>query len=100
MHSLNIVHRDLKPANLVISGKMELKIADFGLATQIRGNQRRKTFCGTPFFIAPEIIRKQEGHAYEVDYWSCGIILYNMLYGEYPFLSDNAKSVYRLIETA
>lgn len=99
IHDQGIVHRDLKPANLVISTKMELKIADFGLASYIAGpKKRRKTFCGTPFFIAPEIFNRQEGHSFEVDYWSLGIILYTMLYGKCPFVSDNVEEVYRLIK--
>ena len=99
IHEQGVVHRDLKPANLVISTKMELKIADFGLASNISGpKKRRKTFCGTPFFIAPEIFNRQDGHSFEVDYWSLGIILYTMLYGKCPFVSDNVEEVYKLIK--
>lgn len=99
IHQQKVIHRDLKPANLVISNDMEIKIADFGLASYLRGKQRRRTFCGTPFFIAPEIINRiKVGHGYEVDYWSCGIILYTMLYGTCPFMSDNVDEVYRLIK--
>lgn len=78
---------------------MELKIADFGLASYIRGHQRRRTFCGTPFFIAPEIVKRDKnGHSFEADFWSCGIILYNMLYGVCPFMSDNVDDVYKMIK--
>lgn len=99
IHSQGVVHRDLKPANLVINTKMELKIADFGLASNITNSRRRrKTFCGTPFFIAPEIFNRKDGHSFEVDFWSTGIILYTMLYGRCPFVSDNVEEVYRLIK--
>ncbi len=77
---------------------MELKIADFGLASYVRGKSRRRTFCGTPYFIAPEIFDKKKGHSVEVDYWACGIILYTMLYGKCPFLSDNVDEVYSMIK--
>lgn len=97
IHSKSVLHRDLKPANLLISKDMQLKIADFGLAAHIpRLKGRRRTFCGTPYFIAPEIITKQ-GHSYEVDYWSVGIILYNMLCGKCPFQSESAEEVYKMV---
>lgn len=98
IHEKNVVHRDLKPANLIISNKMELKIADFGLASTIVDKKRRRTFCGTPFFIAPEIVLRKDGHSYEVDYWSAGIILYNMAYGKCPFYSETTEEVYKKIK--
>lgn len=70
---------------------------DFGLANYIRENRLRKTFCGTPFFIAPEIVKKK-GYGFEVDWWSVGIILYCMLYGDCPFMSDDVEVVYKKIE--
>lgn len=97
IHDKKVVHRDLKPANLVLTFDMKLKIADFGLASHIRGDKRRMTFCGTPFFIAPEILDKQHGHSFEVDYWCIGIILYNMVYQKCPFESDKVNEVYRQI---
>ena len=98
IHSKSIVHRDLKPANLIISSKMELKVADFGLANYILEGQRRKTFCGTPFFIAPEILNKKGGHSFEVDWWSAGVVLYNMAYGRCPFHSETTEIVYSKIK--
>lgn len=98
IHDKGVVHRDLKPANLIISNNMELKIADFGLANYIVPGKKRKTLCGTPFFIAPEILNKKEGHSFEVDWWSTGVILYNMAYGRYPFLGDTPDAVYKKIK--
>jgi serine/threonine protein kinase len=89
-----VVHRDLKPANLVIDDKMKLKIVDFGLANYIRDNRLRKTFCGTPYFIAPEIVEKKWGYGFQVDWWSVGVILYTLLYGKCPFTSDKVDEVY------
>ena len=97
IHDKNILHRDLKPANLVLTEKMEIKIADFGLAAYApKTKRKRKTFCGTPYFIAPEIITK-EGHSFEVDYWSLGIVLYHMITGVCPFQSEIPEEVYKMI---
>jgi polo-like kinase 1 len=66
LHENNIIHRDLKLANLFINNRMEVKIGDFGLSTRIKNGVRKKTMCGTPNYIAPEILEKK-GHGYEVD---------------------------------
>ena len=94
IHECGIIHRDLKPANLLLTEKNEIKIADFGLAAVVPTyRSKRKTFCGTPFYIAPEIIQKN-GHSLEVDYWSLGVTIYNMIFGQCPFYSDNADEIY------
>ena len=67
----------LKLGNLFLTDKMELKIGDFGLATRIEfDGERKRTVCGTPNYIAPEILEGKQGHSYEVDVWSIGVILY------------------------
>lgn len=68
LHSVKIVHRDIKLGNLFITEQMELKLGDFGLATKIEfDGERKRTICGTPNYIAPEVIDGKMGHSYEVD---------------------------------
>lgn len=83
LHSHRVIHRDLKLGNLFLSDKMEIKLGDFGLATKLEfDNERKKTICGTPNYIAPEILEgKESGHSYEVDVWSFGVIAYTLLIG-------------------
>lgn len=75
LHVNRIVHRDLKLANLFLNDEMMVKIGDFGLASTIENDgEMKKTLCGTPNYIAPEILHKH-GHSFEVDSWSVGCIL-------------------------
>ena len=76
MHSANILHRDLKPSNLLLNSECHVKVADFGLARFVE-NELATTACGTPNYVAPEIVA---GHGYgkEVDVWSIGVIIYIM----------------------
>jgi len=99
LHSRRVIHRDLKLGNLFLTDKMEEKIGDFGLATKLEyENDRRKTVCGTPNYIAPEIITGKEGHSYEVDIWSLGVIVYTLLIGKPPFETSDVKTTYRRIK--
>ncbi|ESN97989.1 hypothetical protein HELRODRAFT_141692, partial [Helobdella robusta] len=90
LHSINIVHRDIKMENVLVqknrNGLKKLKICDFGLATIIANNEILKTVCGTPNYMAPEIIL-QVGYGNKVDVWSVGIFMYILLYGSPPFHS-------------
>lgn len=98
LHAHRIIHRDLKLGNLFLSAKMELKIGDFGLATKLEfDGERKRTICGTPNYIAPEILEAKQGHSYEVDVWSLGVILYTMLIGKPPFETSDVKTTYRRI---
>lgn len=97
-HEQGIVHRDLKPENLLYETEQEtsiVKISDFGLARFVQ-NELATTACGTPSYIAPEIVNGK-GYGKEVDYWSIGIILYIMLCGFPPFYSDNNKELFDAI---
>ena len=86
MHQFNVIHRDLKLGNLFLSDKMEIKIGDFGLATRLEyEGERKRTICGTPNYIAPEILEGKSGHSFEVDIWAVGVIIYTLLIGKPPF---------------
>ena len=98
LHSLKIIHRDLKLANIFITENMQIKLGDFGLATQLEfDGERKRTLCGTPNYIAPEILDGKKGHSIEVDIWSIGIILYILLIGKPPFETNSAKETYKRI---
>lgn len=100
MHDRKVIHRDLKLGNIFLDEDMNAKIGDFGLATLlVSEDDRKKTICGTPNYIAPEILYgKDKGHSYEVDVWSIGIILYAMLYGKPPFQSKDVDVIYERIK--
>eukprot|EP00826_Nyctotherus_ovalis_P010374 TRINITY_DN12740_c0_g3_i1.p1 TRINITY_DN12740_c0_g3~~TRINITY_DN12740_c0_g3_i1.p1 ORF type:complete len:322 (+),score=99.48 TRINITY_DN12740_c0_g3_i1:403-1368(+) len=99
LHAHRVIHRDLKLGNLFLSDKMELKLADFGLATKLEfEGDRKRTVCGTPNYIAPEVLNGTQGHSYEVDIWSIGVILYTLLIGKPPFETSDVKTTYKRIK--
>ncbi|XP_069023359.1 serine/threonine-protein kinase PLK1 [Embiotoca jacksoni] len=98
LHNNRVIHRDLKLGNIFLNDDMEVKIGDFGLATKIEfDGERKKTLCGTPNYIAPEVLCKK-GHSYEVDVWSLGCILYTLLVGKPPFETSCLKETYNRIK--
>lgn len=101
MHKNKIIHRDLKLGNLFLNEEMEIKIGDFGLATIIEfPGQLRYTVCGTPNYIAPEILEgKNTGHSYEVDFWAIGVIVYTLIIGRPPFETEDVKETYKRIKS-
>jgi len=77
---------------------MQIKIGDFGLATKLDfEGEKKRTVCGTPNYIAPEILEGKTGHSYEVDIWSLGVILYTLVIGKPPFETSDVKTTYRRI---
>ncbi|KAK5106256.1 Cell cycle serine/threonine-protein kinase cdc5/MSD2 [Lithohypha guttulata] len=97
MHKRNVIHRDLKMGNIFLDSNMNIKIGDFGLAAVLADDQdRRTTLCGTPNYIAPEILSKSgvRGHDSKVDVWAIGIICYAMLMGTPPFQSKTQQEIY------
>jgi serine/threonine protein kinase len=98
MHDQHIIHRDLKLRNLFLTEDMQVKIGDFGLAARVEGTKRR-TICGTPNYMSPEILNVKEGHSYETDIWSVGIIMYVLIIGRPPFQAPSPKLIYSRIKT-
>lgn len=94
LHSQMVVYRDLKPENVLIDADGHTKVADFGFAKLVEG--RTWTLCGTPDYLAPEIIQSR-GHAHGVDWWALGILIFEMLSGYPPFFDDSCFGVYQRI---
>ncbi|XP_029164581.1 serine/threonine-protein kinase polo isoform X2 [Nylanderia fulva] len=98
LHQHRIIHRDLKLGNLFLNDELQVKIGDFGLATKLEHDgERKKTVCGTPNYIAPEVLTKV-GHSYEADVWSIGCIMYTLLVGKPPFETSSLKETYTRIK--
>jgi len=108
LHGQGIAHRDLKPENLLCSIDPELKeytpfrvvIADFGLSKAFGGGEALETSCGTPDYVAPEVITAEGTYDNSVDMWSCGVITYVLLCGFSPFLSSNQTGLFEKIMKA
>src|SRR5271163_1628225 len=111
MHEKRVIHRDLKLGNLFLDSRMNVKLGDFGLAALlVDDNERKRTICGTPNYIAPEVLCDNGGgHSYEVDLWSIGVIMspprtpsrswadsrYALLVGKPPFQAKEFKIIYK-----
>jgi len=101
MHNDRVIHRDLKLGNLFLDKDLNIKVGDLGLATRLSDlEEKRKTICGTPNYIAPEVIqgsKETRGHSFEVDIWSMGVILYTVLVGKPPYEAKDVKATYQRI---
>ncbi|CAN8257479.1 unnamed protein product [Cochlearia groenlandica] len=102
-HSRGVCHRDLKPENLLLDEEGNLKVSDFGLSAlsdSIRQDGLLHTTCGTPAYVAPEVISRKGYDGFKADVWSCGVILFVLLAGYLPFRDSNLMELYKKIGKA
>ena len=94
LHSQDIVYRDLKPENILLDAKGHVVLTDFGLCKEnLKPGETTGTFCGTPEYLAPEVLRKQQ-YGRPVDWWCLGTVMYEMMYGLPPYYSRNVAEMY------
>ncbi|CAG5122639.1 unnamed protein product, partial [Candidula unifasciata] len=104
-HNKNIVHRDLKPENILLDDFLNIKVSDFGFATIVKSDQELTELCGTPGYLAPEVLAQSmyenvPGYGREVDMWACGVIMYTLLCGAPPFWNRRQMMMLRSIMAA
>ena len=104
LHHRHIVHRDLKTGNLFLDENMNVKVGDFGLAALLVTEKemevkRRTTMCGTPNYLAPEILEKGRGHDEKVDLWAIGVIAYTLAVGKAPFHASTKEEIYKKLRS-
>lgn len=97
IHSKNIIHRDIKLDNILIDLNNTIKLCDFGVSKQIKQGEVIYDQCGTPAYIAPEILRNEGFQGFSADIWSAGIVLYAMVQGRVPFFTKEVQDLYLLI---
>ena len=96
LHEHNVIHRDIKPENILLDHNYRVKLSDFGWSNFCEENEKRKTFCGTPEYLSPEMVKKLP-HDYRVDIWSLGVLLFECLAGYPPFTGQSEEELFKNI---
>lgn len=99
IHRANILHRDIKLENVLINVVGEIKIGDFGVSKKMNPREVCYDMCGTPAYIAPELLTNNGYSGFKADIWSAGVCLYAMLVGSVPFKASNMPKLHELIKS-
>ncbi len=98
LHSQGIAHRDIKLENVLLDADLNIKLIDFGFSTQQTSPKKAKLFCGTPSYMAPEIVSRIEYLGQPADIWAAGVLLFCLLNGYFPFKGQTDAELYRRIQ--
>jgi len=96
LHSFHIIHRDIKPENILLDGRGDLKLADFGLAKILQQDEKTNTFCGSEAYLAPEMIARKP-YSFSIDIWQLGCFIYELFVGHSPFYASSRSAMRTLI---
>ena len=95
-----MTHRDIKLENIIIDTNGSLKLIDFGFCCATRADDLLTLYCGTPSYMSPEIVQKRPHHGPPIDVWACGILMFALLCGQFPFRGQTDRELYQKITQA